>query len=144
MCEKKICTKCREEKSLDEFGKSKRTKDEKQPRCKKCLNEIGKIANAKRKPTLKPENAFKICSSCLIEKHVDEFYLNPRLKLGVHSECINCTKNKVCKWAKDNPDKMAINGKKYRDNHKTEEQLRARKYQQSNREERRKYNLTWK
>ena len=37
MCELKKCTKCNQEKDLDSFGKSKRTKDAKQTQCKDCL-----------------------------------------------------------------------------------------------------------
>lgn len=144
MCEKKVCTKCREEKLIDNFGKSNRTKDGKQTNCKSCRNKQSSINKEKRAPNIKPDDGYKVCSKCKIEKHVNEFYLNPNLSMGVHSECILCSKEKVSKWAKENPDKIAINGKKYRESHKTEEQLRTRKYQQNNREARKKYKLTWK
>jgi len=144
MCELKKCTKCNQEKDLDSFGKSKRTKDAKQTQCKDCLKKQS-LKNAKNRPTHeKPKDGFKLCSKCNTEKHVNEFYLNPNLYMGVHSECISCTKIKASNWAKDNPNKMSINGKKYRESHKTEEQIRSRKYRENNKEERRLYKLTWR
>ena len=144
MYQTKICTKCKEEKELAYFGKSNRTKNGLQNHCKKCISKQANEIKARKTPNIKPENGYKVCSKCELKKHVDEFYINPNLSMGVHSECILCTKEKVSLWAKNNPDKMAINGKKYRDSHKTEEQLRAKKYVQYNREERVIYNISWK
>ena len=140
----KRCTKCDTIKDKALFSKSNRTKDSKQPQCKNCLYKQDKINKEKRLPNIKPDDGYKVCSKCSVEKHVDEFYLNSNLFMGVHSECILCTKDKVSKWAKDNPDKMSVNGKKYRESHKTEEQLRSRKYRENNKEERRLYKLTWR
>jgi len=106
MCETKICTKCKQEKLLECFGKCTRNKDGKQTRCKECLNQQAIIDKQKRKPKIKPENGFKVCAKCSIEKHVDEFYLNSNLFMGVHSECKTCSVNKVQDWYKNNTDKV--------------------------------------
>lgn len=104
----KKCTKCNQEKDLNSFGKSKRTKDAKQTQCKDCLKKQS-LENAKNRPTHeKQKDGIKKCSKCNTEKHVDEFYLNKNLSMGVHSECIKCTKEKVSQWVKDNPDKIKI------------------------------------
>lgn len=102
----KRCSKCDIVKNKCLFYKSNRTKDGKQPQCKDCLVELEKINKSKREPNIKPENGFKLCSKCKVEKHVDKFYTNPNLSMGVHSECIICTKNKVSDWNKNNPEKL--------------------------------------
>lgn len=106
MCQTKVCTKCQEEKDLELFGKSNRTKDGKQTHCKECKNKQAKIDKEKRTPNIKPENGYKTCSKCKVHKHVDEFYLNSNLSMGVHSECITCSINKVQDWYKNNTEKV--------------------------------------
>ena len=106
MCQTKVCTKCKEEKSIDGFGKSNRTKDGKQTQCRLCLKKQASENAVKRPPNIKPENGVKLCSKCKIEKHVDEFYLNPNLALGVHSECRTCSIKKVSVWHENNPEKV--------------------------------------
>lgn len=108
MCQIKICTKCEEEKELSQFGKSTRTKNGLQNHCKKCISEKAAENKLKRIPNIKPEDGYKICNKCSIEKHVNDFYLNPNLSMGVHSECIQCTKEKVSNWYKENSEKVKL------------------------------------
>ncbi len=102
----KRCTKCDVVKDKSLFTKSNRTKDGKQPQCKECLYIKEKENKAKRVPHVKPDEGYKKCSKCNVDKHVNEFYLNPNLSMGVHSECILCTKNKVQNWQSENIDKV--------------------------------------
>ena len=50
----KVCTKCHEEKELEEFGKDKRKKDGKNPQCKECTKAVRKLYLAK--PEVKAKN----------------------------------------------------------------------------------------
>lgn len=85
--EKKICSKCKQLKILDQFSKRGR-KNELRPSCKKCEYEQFKKWKAKqiRKPTLLrnkylaelkkkvyPTENTKICSKCGIEKSLSEY-----------------------------------------------------------------------
>ena len=108
MCQTKTCAKCNEVKDLSSFGKNNRAKNGLQNRCKKCISEQAVKNKSKRAPNVKPEEGYKICSRCSVEKHVDEFYLNSNLSMGVHSECIKCTKEKVSNWYKENPEKVKL------------------------------------
>ena len=128
MNEMKICTKCKEEKELGQFGKSNRTKNGLQNHCKKCLSVQATENKLKRAPNIKPDEGYKTCSKCNVKKHVDEFYLNPNLFMGVHSECITCTKNKVNSWNKDNPEKVkARPSRKHKPKEKAEKKILTEK-----------------
>ncbi len=87
----KVCTKCKEEKPLNEFVKDSRTKDGTRSYCKECYNK-GKRKNPE-KPRPKP--GYKYCASCGVEKKLSEF--NTRMilkKLRPFSYCKECEKEK--------------------------------------------------
>jgi hypothetical protein len=69
----KICTNCKVEKDLNSFGKSKRTKDERQQQCKTCTNLKKAILNSKRIIPIHNEFDVKICTSCKVEKPFNLF-----------------------------------------------------------------------
>jgi len=86
----KICTNCKARKELDDFGKSKRTKDERQQQCKTCTNLKKAILNLKRVIPDHNENDVKICSNCKLEKLVTSFsgcLSNPDGKMYDCKEC---------------------------------------------------------
>ena len=73
MCQTKVCTNCKLEKSLDSFGKSKRTTDEKQHHCKACVNLKKAILNSTRVLPEYTESDTRNCSVCNIDKPVGSF-----------------------------------------------------------------------
>lgn len=89
-------------------------------------------------------NQTKKCSTCKTEKTLENFYLNPKLSYGVHSVCKKCSVYKAGIWAKNNPEKMAINGKKYRDSNVEKEKLRSKSYSVKNKESIQNYRLKYK
>jgi len=52
----KVCTKCKIDKTVAEFGNKSDTKDGKQPYCKKCVNEAKKKSNERMKEKLLAAN----------------------------------------------------------------------------------------
>jgi len=106
MCElTKKCTKCNIEKSLTQFGKSKRTKDLLQNHCKECKNNQCKQNKSKREPNEIALEGHKVCGTCKIEKKVTDFGENKWCSLGRHSQCKACAVKKSNTWTKENPDK---------------------------------------
>lgn len=82
----KVCTKCGEEKSLDNFPNEKKRKDGKYPWCKPCLSQHRKerYIAISRKVWIEQ----KICSKCKEWKPRDQFkkYVGNNL----HYRCIEC------------------------------------------------------
>lgn len=79
----KKCSKCKKEKSLEDFGRDKYAKDKLRCQCKKCANESAKKRKRKK---IKFE-----CESCHKEKEVD-YYTNKRRKTNF---CLNCVSKKT-------------------------------------------------
>lgn len=70
----KTCSKCGEEKSLDEFGRNRASSDGRSGRCLQCVIEVKKK-----------------CTKCGEEKALDEFHRNKASKDGRKSRCWKCT-----------------------------------------------------
>lgn len=92
----KVCSKCGEEKDIDEFSNNKSRRDGKLEQCKECarmyqieLRKTIKLNNL----TNPPEHPEKIkCSCCKQEKSTSEFYSDFSRKLGVSNKCKECSK----------------------------------------------------
>lgn len=139
--ENKLCKKCNEIKSIDCFGRHSRTKDGIATQCKECRNNQH-IKNKLKRTPIEVVEGFKKCSNCNLDKHTSEFPINNQCSMGVHSICNICNTTKAIKWAKDNPEKMRINGKKYRDNNVEKEKQRKRIYKQKNKHNLKKYKVS--
>lgn len=79
----KRCSKCKQNKELNEFGKDNKTKDSLRYQCKQCVNNFSK--NRDKKKTL------FTCESCKTTKEVD-YYSNKRRKTNF---CLNCIAKKT-------------------------------------------------
>lgn len=80
------------EKSLDEFNNDCTRKDGKTSWCKKCVKEKTKNYHKKNREQIHiyEPNQTKICSSCEIEKTLDEFYNDKSKKDGKSNYCKKC------------------------------------------------------
>lgn len=77
----------------------------------------------------------KVCKKCLIEKGVDEFYLEKRNKSGVMGSCKDCY-NTISKIYRDNnPDKVKKRSKKYYKNNIDNVKEKQKKYRENNHNE---------
>jgi ribosomal protein L37AE/L43A len=82
----KICTKCKQEKSVSQFPKEKKRKDGYYPWCKPCLS-LHRIERYRKIPRkIWIEN--KVCSQCKETKHRSQFLLYEGKNL--HYQCIEC------------------------------------------------------
>jgi hypothetical protein len=57
----------------------------------------------------------KVCSKCLIEKGIDEFYLEKRNKSGVMGSCKDCYNSKQKEWRVNNSETLKEREKKKRE-----------------------------
>lgn len=60
----------------------------------------------------------KICTSCRIDKETTEFYSHKWGKSGVASRCKKCRNSESAAYRKLNPEKMAAQARKWRNNNK--------------------------
>lgn len=125
---RKTCIRCLESKTVDSFGMCNRNKDKLQNICKPCLK-FRELESGKNRPLIiRPDFGLKVCGKCKEEKDINLFSNNPKCSLGVHSMCKQCAIDKASKWAKDFPQKMRNNGKKYRDGTPEKQQAKYRAY----------------
>lgn len=92
MRQTKICTKCKEEKELETFGKSKKTKDKKQNHCKNCVNKQKALVISKRVLPVHNDLDTKFCSKCKIEKNFSVFSNCASNPDGKMYQCSDCRK----------------------------------------------------
>jgi hypothetical protein len=89
----KICSKCKEEKVVEEFGKKKANKDGRSYWCKKCAFVVDRAwkEEIKRQNMLNfPSHTTLKCSICKKEKLVKYFCKNFYAKSGYKSSCKKC------------------------------------------------------
>ena len=90
MCQTKLCTNCTEEKKLEFFGKSKRTKDGKQHQCKDCVNFKRRVRNSSREILEYKDGGIKVCIDCKTEKTFSCFSNSKESLDGKMSQCKEC------------------------------------------------------
>ena len=95
----KKCTRCGEEKELEEFGAKKINADGRDTRCKKCLAELKRewVARPKKEKEAIPEGFHK-CSKCGEIKLLEDFRKNAKCKDGYTSVCNVCRGAYNEKW----------------------------------------------
>lgn len=108
----KICSKCTNEKILDEFYFIKQ-ENRYNKRCKNCINIYNKKSydGVKLLPKITVET--KICSQCKFEKNIKEFNKERKQKDGYNNSCKECVKIQQSKFRlKYNPKQI------FKPNHK--------------------------
>ena len=106
--ETKVCTKCGMEKPLDEFYKTKTSKDGYRGTCISCFSENSKTNFEKiRKIPIEERDIpeFKICKKCGIIKPINEFRKDKLKKDGHQSHCKICEFKIQKKYREENKDK---------------------------------------
>jgi len=88
----KICRKCKENKSTEEFAKRASSKDGLDSRCLVCVRESSKASVAKNREKNKdgPAVKSKLCPCCRLEKGIESFGQYLGNKDGLRSECYEC------------------------------------------------------
>jgi hypothetical protein len=102
----KKCSRCKELKDDNEFGKRLSSKDGLDSWCLKCNAERAKLSRAKNKSKHKnaPSVSKKICPTCRLEKNANEFGTNTQSKDGLRNECRDCRNVKARRRYATDPD----------------------------------------
>lgn len=133
----KKCSKCKGEKSYDEFHKDKTRKDGYYHRCKICTSEDNKNSRNKNKDKVKEDNKIwrennkinkKKCSKCKVIKKIEYFHKNNSRKDGYSCQCSACQKE---------------SSRKSYEKHKLKVNNRSKKWRSKNKENISEYNKKW-
>jgi hypothetical protein len=113
--EVKICTKCKEEKLLDNFSNSTGGKLGKHSRCKKCISSIKKeIRDNNKIPKINFTNSSsKECNSCGECKSLKEYNKRKISLDSYHYDCKKCLKDKQHNYYSNNKDRQKCNTSKF-------------------------------
>jgi 5-methylcytosine-specific restriction endonuclease McrA len=79
-------------------------------------------------------SASKICNKCNVEKHLDSFHLNPKLRDGHKGTCKECKNKAGRKSYTDNREKRLVSAKKSREKYKEKYAVKKKEYEKANRE----------
>jgi predicted nucleic acid-binding Zn ribbon protein len=128
MCEvvqTKVCSKCKVEKpaTLENFHYASKGKYNLRSVCKDCRRE-----GRKWKWEMTLLTGKKICSSCNIEKFIDDFGKNSNYNDGLHSYCKICSNEKSNEWVKNNLEKRKEIVKKYTHSENVKEKRKIQYY----------------
>lgn len=165
----KICSKCKQEKSVAEFGKKASVKDGLQCQCKSCISEYSKANSAhkvkyasewrknnierarasirerrKKKPkVVAPQDGVKTCSDCKTEKHVSEFNRCSRHRDGLMYNCRECEYRRHAEWREENREKLVKRQRAYRFNNKERLAVKKSEWNDKNKEKLRASRKKW-
>jgi hypothetical protein len=139
---KKVCSKCKVEKPIEEFHCQKGGKFGKQSFCRQCAKKKDAIKHRKLHPLPPPPNGIsKVCSKCKVDKALTEFEKRDKAidgRRGVCKECIYPIKNQKTKQKYDTDPIYKANrnatGKKQRIKHKDKIRLYSKIYRKNRRD----------
>lgn len=135
----KVCTKCGEEKGLEEFPARVGSKDGYNNICRLCINAGVRSRTAKKrieKPKVeKPIVLEKICSKCGTLKSLNAFYNTKKKDGRKRPQCKVCCLEDVRRQRAQDPEKNKKERREYHEKNKERENARNRQYYQDNREE---------
>src|ERR1039457_1664515 len=144
----KVCTKCKEEKEITEFGKSSKSKDGTYSLCRICNNERTKEYYKNNKEKINNRGKLyiknniinvKICYRCKEEKELTEFGNRSSTNDGLSYLCKKCNNERGKKYSEENRIKYLQSAKNSHEKHREKRLEHKREYSKNNREKTRKY-----
>ena len=144
----KECTICNKLKALEDFTKSKAAKDGRRNQCKDCVNAQKRVAyeKANREVVKQKEidkqleqmitinNTHKVCHTCGVEKHKDEFTKDKTKIDGLYPSCKECKNSKAKQIRLASIEKHRARDREYMANNKEAKALADAKYRAANKE----------
>lgn len=127
----KKCSRCKIEKSFDEFHKLKKGGEKLRSECKNCTSN-----DNKSRPKIindKADILSKTCSKCKVDKKPEEFHKCSTSKSGFYNYCKNCSTQKTKEYNSNNPERIKELGKKYRKNNTEKVKSYNKHYKNKNR-----------
>ena len=165
----KVCSKCGELKSIDEFSADKSKSDGHRSKCKECNKKYDKKHYKENKEQIKgyskkyyEENkerrkeydkkyrkeykerekynvTHKVCSKCGELKSIGEFHADKGTPDGHASKCKGCRK----KYMEENKERKKEYDKKYYKENKEQRKEYSKKYMEENKERKKQYREKW-
>jgi hypothetical protein len=137
----KVCHKCHQEKSKDDFNKESARRDGLSLICKECSrtyhNEYEyKTGHRKRSvPLPKPVNGGQICIKCEIEKPWNDFPKDGENKSGYSGKCKECTNVRSRKYyaEPEHKEKKLVGNQQWYENNKARHRELVKKWTNDNR-----------
>jgi len=133
----RVCAKCGESKSLDEYSNKKGGKYGKASACRDCERNRGKMNYLKtmQRGNIEYPNTYTmVCSKCNVEKKLTEFPVNKQGKYGRHSVCKSCVAIYHKKHYEKNYDSISAKHKEYQEQHREEQLARQADWRERNKE----------
>lgn len=132
---KKVCSKCKEEKDVGEFGVCNRNRDGLKYRCRKCRSKDKKeYYNNNREKIAEQGKEYNKKNKEVNKKYYEKYYKNNKEKIAEVSK----------KWWIKNRDKNLIKQKEYRKNNKDIVKASNKKWIENNKEHHYNYNKKWR
>lgn len=140
----KPCTICGEVKSLDDYHRKATAGDGKRSECKICCRRAAREDAQRRKTLPKAEPApTKICNKCRTEKLSSEFYVRNVAFDGLSGMCKACARQERADYIRDHPDRVAAQGKAWRDRNPGYSARTAKAWREANPERFKAYREQW-
>lgn len=124
-----ICSKCKIEKSEEDFHRNRSVKSGRNDRCKTC--------RYPKKPVVFVTSGYAICTECKCEKLLEAFSNNRRRKTGKEKACKVCCSKQQKAWREENADRVLAYG---RNNYKSNSDKILAKQRATYRENPKKFN----
>lgn len=109
----KTCSACKKEQPIEHFSKDKTQPTGLNYQCKSCRSAINKRSYAAQKVVTETHQT---CTSCHIEKELNEFYKDSRGQLGRMTRCKPCHNKTVISNHQKNPESHTEASKRWRQN----------------------------
>lgn len=124
----KICSKCKEEKPRDCFSISNRALSGLQSACRSCCSSNNRV------PKSYTYKIGKNCSKCGLYREINLFPIDKRSRDFHASQCSHCYKQYLQKRKEENPEKIKLIKKTYRDKNKDKRRDSAKIYRSKHRD----------
>lgn len=144
----KECVICNKLKALEDFTKSKAAKDGRRNQCKDCVNAQKRVAYEKANMEVVKQkeidkqleqmitinNTHKVCHTCGVEKHKDEFTKDKTKIDGLYPSCKECKNSKAKQLRLASIEKHRARDREYRALNKHVKSISDTKYREANKE----------
>lgn len=136
----KRCSKCGEEKALEDFNRDKRRHDGRGSHCSSCHNAAAR-ARAGKAEHLPSDIGDRRCSTCGETKPLADFPRRKDAPVGFRSACKLCWRE-ACRlssqrWTEAHPERALQRARDWRERNAEQERERCARYDEAHREERR-------
>ena len=125
-----FCKKCMKCLPANEFSSDKSRKGGMAAWCKECMDAINKERIEQYRITIEEDGLpeTKVCTKCLLELPISDFYNNSSTKDGKSSHCKECMEKSAKRYREEHIDEIRERERKRREENRDEDAIMAKKY----------------